>query len=425
MPFQLFISHSSKNNPANLTLLSEFCAALEKPDPVSGACLVETVYDRDGTIVGGDDWYQSIDQWMISANAAVILFSKAALFDSDWVRKEAAVLAWRQQLDPDFVLIPVLLDGLKPEALDKGLFGVLRIRERQCVTCDGDVAATAARVQRALSKNAPVLDREHPDLSGASLEPLEGVITLMLATVDERGRNAIAGAVQQLGLHRPGWPPQEHKRNALAIARYLLENPAAGLQRLNEVLVAAEPPLDSATERELFRKLRGIWVDRDVATTLPVAWQYGAALGLNGIDVEGFVAERYCERAWSLNDGWKLVRIGAQSHRMEDVEKDIDAVISKGRPMDAERIRKRIRNSSKPYVLVVPLRLLSSAGGAADIDALRKRYPGTLLIVDVGPTHPQWLTPDIKPLVPELSADVEETQTDAFDDLDDLLKKRA
>ncbi len=71
---RIFVSHSSKTD-ANLTLLTDVCKGLEQNCSDTDSLRYRIIYDRDGTIVGGDDWYQSIDQWMIEANAAIILFS--------------------------------------------------------------------------------------------------------------------------------------------------------------------------------------------------------------------------------------------------------------------------------------------------------------------------------------------------------------
>ncbi|MCP4282997.1 MAG: hypothetical protein GY792_00875 [Gammaproteobacteria bacterium] len=77
---KLFVSHSSKT-PANLALLKDLCARLEQLSSAVKNRQYRVIYDRDGTIVGGDNWYRSIDRWMIEADAAIVLFSKAALFD--------------------------------------------------------------------------------------------------------------------------------------------------------------------------------------------------------------------------------------------------------------------------------------------------------------------------------------------------------
>jgi len=410
---KLFVSHSSKTDD-NLALLVDICAGLEGPLPAAGNLQYHIVYDRDGTIVGGDDWYRSIDQWMIEANAAIILFSRAALFDSDWVKKEAAILAWRQQLDPDFVLIPVLLDGLTPEQLDKGLFGVLRIRNLQCIRNASDATQVVTEVHQALAAKASLLDCTGRDFNGTSFEPMEGIVALLIAT--RAVPDALAPAVTSLGLNPPTWPPEEHRRNALAVARYLVSDRGASLERLNDFLNAMNPRLPQDAAEELFAKLRGVWVNRASAAGLPTAWQMQQAIGLNGSDVENYAAERYCERAWCLDASWKLVRVGSTSHTLDDILADIDAQISRSRAFSLPRIQRRIEHATYPYILVIPHRLMSPGTPQDMVEELRQRYPGAIVLVDVGPGRPAWLPTSIDLLDPPLDLEEEERQLDAFDD---------
>ena len=128
MPLRkLFVSHSSKTSE-NVELLHQLWAKLGQ---AGTGCQV--LFDQGCTIVGGADWYKAISRWMAECHAAVILFSKTALYDSDWVKKEANNLAWRKELQGNFILIPVMLDGLEPKDLEQGLSGILNITVRQCV----------------------------------------------------------------------------------------------------------------------------------------------------------------------------------------------------------------------------------------------------------------------------------------------------
>lgn len=422
---KIFVSHSSKTD-TNRALLKNVCAGLVQICTAAGSSKYRLVYDHDGTIVGGDDWYDSIDHWMLEANAAIILFSRAALFDSDWIKKEASILAWRNNLDPDFVLIPILLDDLKPEELEKGLFGVLRIRHGQCISSTGIAADIVVEVEKALSANASFLNAADCGLEDSSYEPLEGIVADLISS-SSQSHDALASVVINLGLIPPSWPPQEYKRNAIAIARFILENPAHSMDRLNQFLNNINPRLPRETAEQLFIYVRGIWVSHSAAAGLTIARQSHKTIGLNGCEVEDYTVERYCERAWSLDASWKLVRIGESSNTTAEIIADIDDGITRSREASPGRIKRRIGNATHPFVIVVPIRVMSDGSPRDMIAQLQTRYEGTIILVDVGAINtsteqrPGWLPSSIELLDPPLKIEDEEAQADFFYDLKNLL----
>ncbi len=129
---KLFISHSSRlddidhdhpDDDYNWRLLRNTCKAIR--DYYGDR--VEVLVDQDG-LIPGKDWEQRLNEWLAECNKAIILFSRRAIEESNWVAKEATILSWRREIDADFELIPVLLDGeTTPEDLQKDFFGILRI----------------------------------------------------------------------------------------------------------------------------------------------------------------------------------------------------------------------------------------------------------------------------------------------------------
>lgn len=141
--FKLFISHSSvspylkgkdslilnnQKNKNNYNLLIETCQKIKKYYKDK----IQLLIDID--IKPGANWEKTLNKWIEECDAAIIIFSENAIKNSKWIKKEATILSWRRDLDENFILIPVLLDGqVKPEDLNKDLFGIINILKSQCV----------------------------------------------------------------------------------------------------------------------------------------------------------------------------------------------------------------------------------------------------------------------------------------------------
>jgi len=411
---RIFVSHSSKTD-ANITLLKKVCKGLEEYKTDEDNLEYQIVYDLNNTIIGGDDWYNSIERWMMEADAAVILFSKAALFDSDWVKKEVSNLSWRKNLDPDFVLIPVLLEGLEPNEFNKGLLGVLQINRIQFIKDTNDATEIVAELHKKLAAEASLKDLAERDFDGASYEPLEGKLAELIAS--KLPRDALDDAVKELDLTRPLWPPDKHKINALAVARHLVSNPDESMRCLSDFLDELQLSIPRECASNLIKYIKGMWVNREAAASLPNAKQTHKIIGLNGNKVENYTAKRYCERAWPLSSKWDLIRINETSFTENEIFSDIDYAITSSRETAKDkRIRNRIKRSRLAFIILIPGRIISNGTYDDLSEKLRKRYHGAIILVDIGPDRPPWLPETIEVLTPLIDT---EEETNQFDDYQD------
>jgi hypothetical protein len=98
----IFISHSSRDDEearAIRTRLSEVLAG----EPYHYKVLL----DEEG-IRAGHLWETELNRWLAECGGAVLMLTEQALA-SEWVKKEAAILLWRQSLGSRVVIIPLLI----------------------------------------------------------------------------------------------------------------------------------------------------------------------------------------------------------------------------------------------------------------------------------------------------------------------------
>lgn len=407
MQRKLFVSHSSKTEE-NLTLLKSVCVKLREKG--------FTVFvDKDGFYAGAD-WDLHINQWMAQCHAAVILFSKAALFDSDWIRKEASVLAWRDELQKDFALIPVLLDELKPEQLEQGLFGVLKIRKRQCLIGQRDAGALCKQIVTALAANSGfktcrALDPEEP-----SYDPLEPSIARLLHKATEA--EDLEELAEELNLPLPTWPPDPDRQHALAFARHLVEKSDQSLNRFRDILNELhETPRHRTQVEDLFRNLRSLWVDPTAARGITASRITNRVVALNGLKVSDYTAARYGERAWPLKRGWNLVPINTNSRDFDAIAGDICSYFSGGRAISSSEQIERVNDQRFPVVVVLPPICLEEQGQPNRLlDRLRATFSNVIFLIDTGQAQPEWLPKDVPLLTPAVDCAAERDQERFFDD---------
>ena len=400
---KLFVSHSSKT-PQNLALLKAACALL---GPAGAGFHV--LVDQGGEIPAGADWELKLNEWMAECHAAVILFSKAALHDSDWVKKEAAILSWRREIEEGFTLIPVLLDGLTPEDLAKGLFGVLRVNKDQCVRCATEAQAIADEVVAGLG--APTSGTED-----TPFKRLEDAIRRILER--QADADTLETAWNNLGSPcKPAWRPDRGECFAAALARYLLRDGSRALAELKVLLDRIRPRVARDRAQELLRYLAGLWVQAEAAGGIPAARRGSRLVALNGNYFTDFTGRRYLERAWPLTDLWRLVLVNSRT--LPEILEDIRAEFRPTRRMPDDAVDRRINSYAQPVLVFLPQP--DDAGQLPDadlLDALRGHYSNAVFVVPTGPDLPEGIEASIgaRPLLPPLDLHIEEDQLFAFDD---------
>jgi TIR domain len=118
---RIFISHSTRDDFTRKVRLR----LAEKLREMGLEPLVDT------NIEPGEIWRAKLHYWLGCCDGAVILFSRQALLESHWVKKEATILTWRKSLEPRLRIVPVLLGDVSPEELTQDYLSSLEWGEIQ------------------------------------------------------------------------------------------------------------------------------------------------------------------------------------------------------------------------------------------------------------------------------------------------------
>ncbi|MEF8731811.1 MAG: toll/interleukin-1 receptor domain-containing protein [Candidatus Accumulibacter meliphilus] len=430
---KLFISHSSRLRPAsaddaeaqaNWQLLQDTCKALK----AEYSDKIEILVDYEG-LHPGDDWERRLNEWLAECHAAIILFSRRALDGSNWVKKEAAILSWRAQLDPDFPFFPVLLDQQSSaEDLDKEFFGTLRITRTQCIT---DVTTA----QQILGGIKPKL-KDHPAiLRGTAKTPFEQLLEAVESVIVEQVKLHSLEQLWRL-LFPATTLPSTHADYASALARHMLNEGEKSLERFQAVLNNTLPHPHRERAEELLKFVRALWVDAGAAGQIPAARSHGKCLALNGnylahSDSElahkkhFFTLDRYLERAWPGTAQIRVIPISDVSSQ-DAIQGEIRKVYARGLAhLTNEQIDQRVRNDQWHVVVFVPA--TNWAGEAPDarlVDGLQKLqqlYRTPVFVFGVGAQLRDDLPDAVESLLPELSLETESAQLLAELDARELL----
>ena len=213
---RLFISHGlDKKSTAEMQFLTDIVDGLQAAAP-AGAPDIEVLVDRD-RLQAGDSWRDVLHEWLAECDAGLLLLSQRAL-GSPWVLKESTVLAYRKAVDADFPLYPVLLEGLKSDALASQGFSPLCLRDLQAIrtpagTGPAPSALDAASAQAITHTVRARLADWHSTLGALPGTPL-GVMQNTLQTHLQRADNlkGLEKLCQDLTGRRLAWRPAKNAK---------------------------------------------------------------------------------------------------------------------------------------------------------------------------------------------------------------------
>ena len=381
---RIFISHSTaKDDPGGQQRLDAIDAALQGVAPAPALVLHEVLLDKR-RLEPGFEWRAELDEWMALCHAAVLLLTPKAL-QSPWVLKEATILAHRAALDKQFLLFPVLLDGLTRDQLKASIFSPLYLDAIQRVAgTQPDAIAAAVHAQLAGIGNPPEtrLDRLVDVLARQLKTAAEDDDALALERICEK----LTGKPHQLNN-----PKTRARGAALVVAFAIVSGKLGGYRSLRDVM---NDLLNAGLANEAARKVLNLagprWVNPEAAAHLAevaarnvggqvdeqgraIAW----SLAINGDLLPTFTAPHYVRRAYVPDRPPRLISLhgGESDLRLEELIQRLRAEVRTwslwSGISDNAQLDGMLAKLDEPCFVLLP----KPFPDAELLDALQRRYP--------------------------------------------------
>lgn len=424
---KLFISHSSRlddvagarDTDENWALLREICETLKAQN-----FEVEIEILVDLFIGTGQDWEKHLNLWLAECNAAIILYSKRALQKSDWVRKEAAILNWRWQVEKDFPLLPVFFeDETDIEDAADSFWKAIGLQQVNSITCPRDAAAIVNEVGKQ-QKFQRLLDRLKSQAPLAT--PFTEIARELRAHLgDERIFSDLQAAWNKLDhVDKPSVPANSIEVLVNNLIRFLLVSPTECMQKLCDFARLIKRKETRERMQEAHGAVRAIWVNAGAATWLPAMSRGDVILALNGKHLDdrastgleytdNFTVDRYVKRIWPNDRNGVLVSLTDQTTPdsiEEEIWKKCLIYNSNSKP---ERLRMQV-NRREFVVVYLPVKDaaigLPDAERAMEIIGLRRYYPNLCVVIGSGEHPLDGELPGFRPIEPALDIEIEDDQ---------------
>lgn len=389
---RVFLSHSTKDEPPR-RVRDLLATALRAAD-------FRVLLDNDG-LRTGEEWHRTLELWMGTCDAAVVLISEAAL-TSNFVAHEVSVLSYRKRHDPRFVLLPVFIRPVDYTAIKTSLLEPSRVTDVQAfetaIAVGDDPAGGALGVEAAVAKIVEELGRavERPGPLAEKLEQLadllEGVPSHLLIAETER-----------LGVHfDEAWIPEaagETRRLAKKLGCALIGAPMAEAEKtlyaVRSRLRAGEgQPVADAVLEALDLIASSAFSARSALQIRAGLAAAGRAFALDCADP--LTPEMYVNRAcpsrlirsdrWTVGGVDGVVGEAAAAELEKAVRKELKRRL-RGVKTDAELAKTLELVRDKPFLQI----FVSLPAKSVDLDVLkhlRAKFPGVSFFLMTGASTP-------------------------------------
>ncbi|MER6915297.1 toll/interleukin-1 receptor domain-containing protein [Streptomyces sp. NPDC000594] len=446
---QVFISHSAKRDPGTL-------AVIERVTDGLAARRFEVRVDMDA-LRPGDDWCDTLYQWLGECDAAVVFFNEAAL-TSFWVRREVNILLWRRALNPRFRVIPVLMGSMTSQRLrDEGFTDVLPVEFARDngpdagpgtgpdagpgtgpdAELDAELDAgpdATERLADAVLERFPEQPAPGEGTEGSDTDPMRHWVGRIADQLGQAGSDRpLLKAARVLGIREDELGHVRADAGACRLLAHRMLGTVAGAP-LKSALMELSGSLGTDQLNRLIAQLLPIWVNGESARhILPPPNRSGSrAVVLNACQQS--TAQHYVDRAMCLQiDRYHVESAGglplgedAAEELTEECVEAVRKLLNHPPGWPPERFRPR---EGVLHCLSVDVAGLRPAVVAGAVGALRHRFPWLVLLLLTGESVPDrrtldaWRLDDLVMVAPGLTGDEEILGYQLTRDLLDLPKR--
>jgi hypothetical protein len=389
---RIFISHSAKE-PYAAQIRDALGTALNE----SGKYAV--LLDQFA-LEPGDAWRSRINLWVGGCDAAVVLLSESAL-SSAYVAYETSILAYRRTTDPNFVILPVYLQGIDEKRLLSSRLSPQNLTEVQAI--QGEDAAT---IIDAVTRKLDELNCRRQEKTPVELRA--EALARLLRGLDD---GVVDDAAERIDLDLGPWEPEQNKRLKLAI-QLLSVGPRAAMR----CLLLLQDEFQHLNRLHAFQEIVDIigsaWVDYRSVERIPRIAR--GKEGRRAISTNAFtplIAEMYVTSAritaGDRPTSWHYAECDAVTGEdpalelIPKVRRALAEALNCAEEMVASRARSVAEYGEQPIIIA----LHHPGIDKTVLDALRREFGTTTFFLLVGATTPvgsilsdaevEWLLPEL------------------------------
>jgi hypothetical protein len=327
------------------------------------------------SLTAGSAFRAEIHQNLFSCDGAVIFLSSRAL-DSAWVLSEVNLLGWRKRNNPQFPLLPIVVDGLSPDDPRMRAFEPVQLAEIQFLRTSDPL-----RIERELARVFAALP------SGPEDDRIRAWIEDICVALEGVAAPHLCRAAERLGIAQLAHCDAALLRRRLACELLRTDN----LIRVRDALHALKHGMSEAQLRMVIARVEPNWVNVTAASNLLHIFTQVATIpfaAINGQRTD--TGDHYIRRATCCTDESYRIAVSAVTGegRAAELIDQYTKAIARAFGLEfasLEEVQAALRDEQSKVYLILP----SPATSEEVLVELAAAFPNTAFVLLTGTQLPK------------------------------------